>query len=191
MKLVPHMSFCAAVTGRRLRLACANFRQIQHLSIPVDLSFTAALCSRQLPPKKSMHRRRILAYGEDTLVISTRAMILSRAGYDVTYTTHASELTPLLCGIFFNMLLVGDSLRTPENVKLVKHLREQFPELSIVMVQDEKEDRDPWSTAFVSSSPEQMLNSISLVLEKHSRKSVVGEEIPPQDVKVMHTAAGR
>jgi len=138
-----------------------------------------------------MHGRRILAYGEDTLVISTRAMILSRAGYDVTHTTHSSEIIPLLGGIVFDMLLVGDSLRTPENVRLVKRLREQFPELSIVMVQDEKEDRDPWSTAFVTSSPEEMLNSISLVLEEHSRKLVANEEIPRQDVKVMHTAAGR
>ncbi len=115
--------------------------------------------------KSVMHRRRILAYGEDILVISTRAMILSRAGYDVIYTTHISELIPLLRGIFFDMLLVGDSMRTPENVRLVKRLREHFPALPIVMVQDEKEDRDPWSTAFVSSSPEQMLISIGVVLE--------------------------
>ena len=138
-----------------------------------------------------MHGTRILAYGEDTLVISTRAMILSRAGYDVTHTTHSSELVPLLGGSVFDMLLVGDSLRTPENVSLVKRVREQFPELSIVMVQDEKEDRDPWSTAFVTSSPEQMLNSISLVLEEHSRKPAASEEILQRDAKVMHTAAGR
>jgi DNA-binding NtrC family response regulator len=137
-----------------------------------------------------MHRRRILAYGEDTLVISTRAMILSRAGYDVSHTTRASELVPLLRGIFFDMLLVGDSLRTPENVRLVKRLREHFPKLTIMTVQDEKEDRDPWSTAFVSSSPEQMLIAIPAVLEESSRKPVATEEIPPQE-KVMHTTAGR
>ena len=140
-------------------------------------------------PQTVMHRRRILAYGEDTLVISTRAMILSRAGYDVTHTTRASELVPLLRGIFFDMLLVGDSVRTPENVRLVKRLREHFPKLAIMTVQDEKEDRDPWSTAFVSSSPEQMLIAIPAVLEE-SRKPVATEEIPPQE-KVMHTAAGR
>ena len=137
-----------------------------------------------------MHRRRILAYGEDTLVISTRAMILSRAGYDVTHTTRASELLPLLRGIFFDMLLVGDSLRTPENVRLVKRLREHFPKLAIMTVQDEKEDRDPWSTAFVSSSPEQMLIAIGVVLAGHSHKPVASDEIPRQQ-KVMHTAAGR
>lgn len=137
-----------------------------------------------------MHRRRILAYGEDILVISTRAMILSRAGYEVTHTTRISELIPLLRGIVFDMLLVGDSLRTPENVTLVKRLREQFPELMIVMVQDEKEDRDPWSTAFVNSSPEQMLTSIGLVLEENSRKPVAAEDFPRPE-KVMHTAAGR
>ena len=137
-----------------------------------------------------MHRRRILAYGEDTLVISTRAMILSRAGYEVTHTTRVSDLVPLLRGIFFDMLLVGDSLRTPENVRLVKRLREDFPKLTIMTVQDEKEDRDPWSTAFVSSSPEQMLMSIGAVLEENSRKPVVHEEFPIQE-KVMHTAAGR
>jgi len=51
------------------------------------------------------------------------------------------------------MLLLGDSLRTYENVLLVERLREQFPKLIILMVQDEKEDRDRWSTAFVSSNP--------------------------------------
>ena len=137
-----------------------------------------------------MHCRRILAYGEDTLVISTRAMILTRAGYKVTHTTRISELIPLLRGNVFDMLLVGDSLRTPENVTLVKRLREQFPELTIVMVQDEKDDRDPWSTAFVNSSPEQMLISIRLLLEQNNRKPVAAEEFPRPE-KVMHTAAGR
>ena len=137
-----------------------------------------------------MHRRRILAYGEDTLVISTRAMILSRAGYEVPHTTQAMELPQLLRDVSFDMLLVGDSLRTPENVRLVKRLREQFPQLPIVMVQDEKEDRDPWSTAFVSSTPEQMLNSIHVLLEEHNPKPVVSEESSQQD-KAMHTAAGR
>ena len=136
-----------------------------------------------------MHCRRILAYGEDTLVISTRAMILRRAGYDVTQTTHAPELIPLLRGIFFDMLLVGDSLRTPENVRLVKRLREYFPKLAIVMVQDEKEDRDAWSTAFVSSSPEQILTSIHTILEEHSRRPVTSEG-PHQQEKAMQTAAG-
>ena len=134
-----------------------------------------------------MGSRRILAYGEDTLVISTRAMILNRAGYEVTYTTRAAEISQLLRGVFFDMLLIGDSLRTPENVRLVKRLREQFAQLPIVMVQDEKEDHDSWSTAFVSSNPEQMLNSIHVVFEEHSRKPVIGEE----SQKVMHTAAGR
>lgn len=153
-------------------------------------------CSRQLLPKKFMHRRRILAYGEDTLVISTRAMILHRAGYDVIQTTRSSDLIPLLRGIFFDMLLVGDSLRTLENVKLVKRLREHFPKLAIVMVQDEKEDHDAWSTAFVSSSPEQMLIGISAVLEESPRKPIASEEVPRlgEEVrrfeKAMHTAAG-
>ena len=184
------MAFCAAVNDGPYQSTSANFRQIQQLSIPIDLLFRAAVMFSRVPLKSVMHRRRILAYGEDILVISTRAMILSRAGYDVIYTTRISELIPLLRGIFFDMLLVGDSMRTPENVRLVKRLREHFPALPIVMVQDEKEDRDPWSTAFVSSSPEQMLISIGVVLEEHSRKAVTSEEIPPQE-KVMHTAAGR
>lgn len=133
--------------------------------------------------------RRILAYGEDTLVISTRAMILRRAGYEVIHTTKPAELIPLLRGISFDMLLVGDSVRLLENVRLVKRLREYFRELPIVMVQDEKEDRDPWSTAFVSSSPEQMLNAISLVLDEHSRKTVASEQAS-QPEKAIHTAAG-
>jgi DNA-binding NtrC family response regulator len=140
-------------------------------------------------PQSFMLPRRILAYGEDTLVISTRAMILRRAGYEVIHTTKPAELLPLLRGIFFDLLLVGDSVRMLQNVRLVKRLREQFPELPMVRVQDEKEDHDPWSTAFVSSSPEQMLNAISLVLEEHSRKPVVSESAPQQE-KAMHTAAG-
>ena len=184
------MSFCAIVDRGLLPITHANFCQFQELSIPIDLPFRAAVMFSPVTPKSVMHCRRILAYGEDTLVISTRAMILSRAGYDVTHTTYVSELIPMLRGIFFDMLLVGDSMRTPENVRLVKRLREHFPELLIVMVQDEKEDRDPWSTAFVSSSPEQMLISIGIVLEEHSRKPIASEEIPPQQ-KVMHTAAGR
>jgi DNA-binding NtrC family response regulator len=136
-----------------------------------------------------MHRRRILAYGEDTLVISTRAMILSRAGYDVIQTTRASDLIPLLHGIFFDMLLVGDSLRTPQNVSLVKRLRENFPKLAIVMVQDEKEDRDLWSTAFVSSSPEQILTSIGTILEEHNHKPAMSEAL--QQEKAMQATAGQ
>ncbi len=134
--------------------------------------------------------KRILAYGEDTLVISTRAMILRRAGYEVIHTTQAAELIPLLRGVAFDLLLVGDSIRMLENVRMVKRLREHFPELPIVMVQDEKEDHDPWSTAFVSSNPEQMLNCIVLVLDADRGKPAASEQAPPRQ-KAMPTAAGR
>lgn len=136
-----------------------------------------------------MTPRRILAYGEDPLVISTRAMILKRAGYDVAHTTDTADLVSLLRGIFFDMLLVGDSLRTGNNVRLVQRLREQFPKLIIGMVQDEKEDRDPWSTAFLSSNPDQMLKSIRLIFDVH-RKPVSANGKTPH-FKVMHNAAGR
>jgi len=133
--------------------------------------------------------RRILAYGEDPFVISTRAMILQRAGYEVVHTTRSSDLVPLLHGIAFDMLLLGDSLRTYENVLLVERLREQFPKLIILMVQDEKEDRDRWSTAFVSSNPEQMLSVIGTVFEEHSRKPVV-RAATAASVKAIGSAAG-
>src|SRR5947209_19111602 len=133
--------------------------------------------------------KQILAYGEDTLVISTRAMILRRAGYEVVHTTSAPDLVPLLRGIHFDLLLIGDSLRTKENVRIVQRVREQFPALMIAMVQDEKEERDPWSTAFVTSTPEQMLNSIGLLLEGN-RKPIAGN-VSAHNPRVMHTAAGR
>ena len=136
-----------------------------------------------------MNSKRILAYGEDSLVISTRAMILQRAGYDVSYTTQAANLVPLLNGIFFDMLLIGDSLRTNENVRLAQGIRDQFPNLLIAMVQDEREDRDPWSTAFVSSNPEQMLNSIGRLLESH-RKPARGTGSGLSHPKAMFNAAG-
>ena len=135
-----------------------------------------------------MSNKRILAYGEDALVISTRAMILQRAGYDVVHSTRAADLPPLLHGIVFDMLLIGDSLRTGENVHLAQRLREEFPTLAIAMVQDEKEERDPWSTAFVNSNPEQMLDSIRLLLEDH-RKPVASDTLIASP-KAMHSAAG-
>jgi len=135
----------------------------------------------------NMSTKRILAYGEDTHVISTRAMILQRAGYDVINTTRANELFSLLHGISFDMLLMGDSLRTPQNVRLVQRLREQFPTLTIVMVQDEKDERDPWSTAFVSSGPEQILKAVRLFLDG-SRKPV--RSTAKTKPKVMQSAAG-
>jgi len=136
-----------------------------------------------------MTSKRILAYGEDALVISTRAMILQRAGYEVAHTTCAADLIPLLGGIFFDLLLIGDSMRTPQNVHLAQSLRQQFPALIIAMVQDEKEERDPWSTAFVSSSPEQMLSSIHLLLEK-DRKPVASSRAK-RDARAMYSAAGQ
>jgi len=133
--------------------------------------------------------KRILAYGEDSFVISTRAMILQRWGYEVVHTTRSSDLVPLLHGIAFDMLLLGDSLRTYENVLLVERLREQFPKLIIMMVQDEKEDRDRWSTAFVSSNPEQMLSAIRTVFEEHYRKPVV-RATTTRSAKAIGSAAG-
>lgn len=135
-----------------------------------------------------MTSRRILAYGEDSVVISTRAMILERAGYEVSHVNRAADLLPLLKGIHFDLLLIGDSVRTRENVWLAQRIREQFPNLIIAMVQDEREERDPWSTAFVSSNPEQMLSSIHLLLEP--RKPVSKNGSLHHD-KAMHNAAGR
>src|SRR5437588_9854234 len=136
-----------------------------------------------------MNSKRILAYGEDALVISTRAMILQRAGYDVSHTTRIIDVLPLLRGISFDLLLIGDSIRTPQNVQLAQSVREQFPALVIAMVQDEKEDRDPWSTAFISSNPEQMLTSLDLLFDDH-RKPVASDR-DLRNFKVMHSAAGR
>ncbi|MFL6439581.1 MAG: hypothetical protein ACJ71Q_18560 [Terriglobales bacterium] len=136
-----------------------------------------------------MNSKRILAYGEDALVISTRAMILQRAGYDVAHTTRIIDVLPLLRGISFDLLLIGDSIRTPENVRLVQSVREQFPAILIAMVQDEKEDRDPWSTAFVSSNPEQMLTSVHLLLEDRRKRAARHSNL--RNLKVMNTAAGR
>ncbi len=133
--------------------------------------------------------RRILAYGEDPFVISTRAMILQRAGYEVVHTTRSSDVMPLLHGIAFDMLVLGDSLRTYENVLLVERLREQFPKLIIMMVQDEKEDRDRWSTAFVSSNPEQMLSTTRTVFEEHYRKPLV-RSATTASAKSIASAAG-
>ena len=132
--------------------------------------------------------KRILAYGDDVHVISTRAMVLQRAGYDVAHTTRADELVPLLRGILFDLLLIGDSLRTSKNVRLVQALREQFPTLPIVMVQDEKDERDPWSTAFVSSGPEHIVNAVRFFLEGN-RKPIRSDGIPGEP-KAMQSAAG-
>jgi hypothetical protein len=116
-------------------------------------------------------------------------MILQRAGYDVAHTTRIIDVLPLLRGISFDLLLIGDSIRTPENVRLVQSVREQFPALLIAMVQDEKEDRDPWSTAFVSSNPEQMLTSLHLLLADRRKRAARHSNL--RNLKVMHTAAGR
>src|SRR5437016_5868344 len=135
-----------------------------------------------------MSMKRILAYGDDVYVISTRAMVLQRAGYDVAHTTRADELVPLLRGISFDLLLIGDSLRTSRNVRLVQGLRKQFPTLPIVMIQDEKDERDPWSTAFVSSGPEQIVNAVRLFLE--GDRKAVKSNASEIKLKVMHSAAG-
>jgi hypothetical protein len=136
-----------------------------------------------------MDSRRILAYGEDSLVIATRAMILQRAGYEVVHTTRMVDLAPLLQGIVFDLILIGDSLRTPENVLLVQRLRAQFPTLLIAMVQDEKEDHDPWSTAFVSSNPEQMLHALRFLLAERLRKPAVSDT-QNGNLRAMRSAAG-
>ena len=135
-----------------------------------------------------MSMKRILAYGDDAHVISTRAMVLQRAGYDVAHTTRADELAPLLRGILFDLLLIGDSLRTSRNVRLVQGLREQFPTLPIVMVQDEKDERDPWSTAFVSSGPEQIVNAVRFFLEGNG-KPIRSHGVQSKP-KAMQSAAG-
>jgi PleD family two-component response regulator len=121
-----------------------------------------------------MNGKRILAYGEDSLVISTRAMILQRAGYEVVQTTNAEDVFTLLTGISFDLLLIGDSVRNSSHVRLARHVRSSFPKLLIAMVQDEREERDPWSTIFVNSAPEQLLKSIS-TLWKVEKKPVLAE----------------
>jgi DNA-binding NtrC family response regulator len=140
-------------------------------------------------PIPFMATKHILAYGEDVLVISTRAMILRRAGYGVVYTTSAADLVPLLQSISFDLLLIGDSLRTSQNVRIVQQAREEFPTLMIATVQDEKEERDPWSTAFVTSTPEQMLSSIELLLE--ANRKPVASNVVPSKLRAMQSAAGR
>jgi PleD family two-component response regulator len=112
-----------------------------------------------------MAASRILAYGEDRLVISTRAMILQRAGYDVVQITNATHLLPILEGIVFDLIVVGDSVRHHRNVRVAQKLRERFPGLLILMVQDETDERDRWPSAFVSSTPELLLNAIESLLD--------------------------
>lgn len=153
----------------------------------VDLLFCEQYVLRS-HPLIFMNAKRILAYGEDSLVIFTRAMILQKVGYDVTHTTCAADLAPLLKSIFFDLVLIGDSLRTRGNVRLAQRLREQFPKLLIAMVQDENDEHDPWSSAFVSSTPEQMLSAIQLLLESN-RKPVASNQ-GLRNFRVMRKAAG-
>jgi CheY-like chemotaxis protein len=121
-----------------------------------------------------MNGKRILAYGEDSLVISTRAMILQRAGYEVIPTTNAGDVFTLLTGISFDLLLIGDSVRNSSHVQLAQRVRSRFPHLPIAMVQDEREERDPWSTIFVNSAPESLLKSLA-TLWKTQKKPVLAE----------------
>lgn len=113
-----------------------------------------------------MAAKRILVYGEDRLVISTRAMILQRAGYDVVHTTNAADLLPILEGIVFDLVLVGDAVRHTKHVRLAQKLRECFPGLLIVMVQDDTDERDKWSSDFVSSTPELLVKSVADLLDR-------------------------
>lgn len=119
-----------------------------------------------------MNGKRILAYGEDSLVISTRAMILQRAGYEVVQTTNVADVFTLLTGISFDLLLMGDSVRNSSHVRVAREVRSHFPQLPIAMVQDEREERDPWSTIFVNSEPESLLKSIT-TLWKAQKKPVL------------------
>jgi CheY-like chemotaxis protein len=121
-----------------------------------------------------MNGKRILAFGEDSLVISTRAMILQRAGYEVVQTTNATDVFTLLTGISFDLLLMGDSVRNSNHVRLAREVRNHFPQLPIAMVQDEREERDPWSTIFVNSAPESLLKSIA-TLWRAAKKPVLAE----------------
>ena len=121
-----------------------------------------------------MNGKRILAYGEDSLVISTRAMILQRAGYEVVQTTNVADVFTLLTGISFDLLLIGDSVRISSHVRLAREVRSHFPQLPIAMVQDEREERGPWSTIFVNSEPESLLRSLATLWKTH-KKPVLAE----------------
>jgi hypothetical protein len=122
-----------------------------------------------------MAAKRILVYGEDRLVISTRAMILQRAGYDVVQTTNPADLLSILQGIVFDIALIGDSIRHQKYVRLVQKLRERLPGLLILMVQDEMDERDAWSSDFVSSTPELLLKAIGNLLDG-GKKPVASSE---------------
>ena len=106
--------------------------------------------------------QRIRIVAHDRSVRSSRVQLLRSNGYEVTFVTFDDEAIVLLNNEQFDVVLIGHGSMTAK-VRLDQWLREAYPEMLILQIENLKEN-STFPSRIIRSRPEDVLEAIHEML---------------------------
>lgn len=117
-----------------------------------------------------MQPPRILSIGTDSDLLSTRNLVLRKAGYSVAGATDLSRAIDLLRRVWFDLVIVCHAIPKKQREQTVEKIKDVQPRTSVIALQATGETLDvPVDAMIESFNPEHLLESIADVLKHPSR----------------------
>jgi DNA-binding NtrC family response regulator len=117
-----------------------------------------------------MQPARILSIGVDSDLLSTRNLVLRRAGYHVASATNLQRATRLLQRVWFDMVILCHAIPKDQREEAVGKIKSVQPNASVIALQAGGEGLDtPVDATIESYNPETLLQSLADILNHSSQ----------------------
>ncbi len=117
-----------------------------------------------------MQPPRILSIGTDSDLLSTRNLVLRKAGYAVAGATDLPRAIELLRRAWFDIVILCHAIPKNQREEAIGKIRDVQPRASVIALQATSETPDaPVDAVIESFNPEHLLQSIADVLNHPSR----------------------
>ena len=117
-----------------------------------------------------MQPPRILSIGRDCDLLSTRNLVLRKAGYAVAGTTDLQRAVQLLRRVWFDMVILCHAIPKDQREEAVWEIKRVQPRTNVVALRSGGEALDAQVDGIVDSfNPENLLESIAEILKQPER----------------------
>jgi CheY-like chemotaxis protein len=105
----------------------------------------------------------VLIVSNDEMLRTTRAAVLKTGGYSVATAASDNEAMALLETRTFDLVLIGRKTDSP-TIEIDERLRERFPKLLVLKIEDLEEAARGFADRETDSSPEHVLLALKQML---------------------------
>ena len=117
-----------------------------------------------------MQSSRILSIGIDSDLLSTRNLVLRKAGYSVAGATDLHRAMDLLRRVWFDMVILCHAIPKEKREQAVEAIKQVQPRANVIALRAGGEQLDAHVDGVVDSfNPEHLLESIAEILTQPAR----------------------